>query len=560
MQRRRATRNIILFIVIAFAVLIFIDRYYWAQIAQWREDQAANIWLGYTSGLGHIPVGLISSKYIPNPNGMILLGSLLSILPNLVTVSLFLGLAQALLLILVGWKASAGSWQYFALAAFPALSSVILRSSSVEFWNQYTITLVNVFFLFWALCYLEKPSLWNFPPIAILILLAPSLYLAGVVNAIVMILLSLGMVLYKRPDWKQVGIVSAVMVSILAVSILVTWRPYFQSVSLGQLADINKNHLGPVATFRTFWESLFGIPIYGTFQWADQAVFAKAFKHADEAILSQPAKILLRLVGRAYLLQAVFAFATALYTIYRTVLYGVPRSDNNRPAVNVPALQLVVLSVLFISLSFSISTWMGGPNWLNGERPDQIVQFLPMFLFFIFLLPVLIRLGGRAGRAITAISYFLLALFVTVNLLCGFMIVHDHLQYRGNILTEADVPLVDKEQAIRYIAQDWSRSSTSQTISIDYDIDRGIWDGVSSTEPAVLLNKWYPASLTEGRGFDYEMLRRYGLKNQQEGIQLRTFGSGRYLVTYAFENPPQVNAANVTEHVFGRLRVTTVEK
>src|SRR5512139_1497095 len=234
-MQRRAKRNIVLAIVIAFAVLIIVDRYYWAQIAQWREDQAANLWLGYTARLGHIPVGLISSKYIPNPNGMILLGSLLSLLPNLLTVSLFLALAQALLLILVGWKASAGNWQYFALAALPALSSVILRSSSVEFWNQYTIALVNVFFLFWALRYLEKPSLWNLPPIAILVLLAPSLYLAGVVNAAVMILLTLGMVLYKRPAWKHVWIVAAVIASILAVSVLVTWRPYFQSVSLAQL-------------------------------------------------------------------------------------------------------------------------------------------------------------------------------------------------------------------------------------------------------------------------------------------------------------------------------------
>ena len=171
-----------------------------------------------------------------------------------------------------------------------------------------------------------------------------------------------------------------------------------------------------------------------------------------------------------------------------------------------------------------------------------------------------IRIGGRSGQLIRRISYLLLTLFVTVNLLCGFMIVRDHLQYRGSILTEADVPLVDKEQAIRYIARDWSRSSTSQTIPLDYDIDRGVWDGISSTEPAVLLNKWYPASLTEGRGFDYEILRRYGLKNEQEGVQLRTFGNGRYLVTYAFEEPPQVNAASITEHVFGRLRVTVIEK
>jgi hypothetical protein len=558
-MHRRHTKNIVFFITALSIILLILDRYYWAQIAQWREDQAASLWLGYTARLGHIPVGLISSKYIPNPNGMILLGSLLSLLPNLLSVSLFLGLAQALLVVLVGWKASARSWQYFALAVLPALSSVILRSSSVEFWNQYTITLVNLFYLFWALWYLEKPSLWVFPPIAILILLAPSLYLAGVVNAIVMALLTLGIVLYKRPDWKPVGAVAAITVIIIAISFLVTWRPYLQSVSLGQLADINKNHPGPVATFRTFWESLFGIPIYGTFQWADHAVFARAFKHADEAILSQPAKVLLRLVGRAYLMQATFAFAAGLYVLYRLVVWGMPQTGN-RPAVNVSALRLVILSVLFICLSFTISKWMGGPDWLNGERPDQIVQFLPMFLFFIFLLPVLIKIGGTAGRVITGISYLLLALFVTTNLLCGSLIVHDHLRYRGNILTEADVPLVDKEQAIRYIAEDWSQISTSAIIPIDYDIDRGIWENVSSTEPALLLDKWYPASLTEGRGFDYEILRQYGLKNEQEGLQLRTFGNGRYLVTYAFEDPPQVKTGKFTNHIFGRLRVTTVEQ
>jgi hypothetical protein len=557
MQRRQ--KIAILLIVIFSALLILVDRYDWAQIAQWREDQSANLWLGYTAKIGHIPVGLISSKYIPNPNGMILLGSLLSLLPDLLSVSLFLSLAQALLLILVGWKASAGSWQYFALAAFPALSSVILRSSSVEFWNQYTITLINVFFLFWALRYLEKPSLWNMPPIAVLILLAPSLYLAGVVNAMVMLLLTLGILLYKRPAWKYALPVAGTIAIIFAASILVTWRPYFQSVSLGQLADVNKTHFGPMTMFRTFWESLFGIPIYGTFQWADQAVFVKAIKHAEDAILSQPAKVLLRLVARAYLFQAVFAFAAGFYVLYRLLMPGVPQSST-RPAVNLSVLRLVILSVLFICFSFTISKWMGGPDWLNGERPDQIVQFLPMYLFFIFLLPVVVKLQGRAGKVITGISYLLLALFVSVNLLCGFLIVRDHLNYRGDILTEADIPLVDKEQALRFIARDWSSASPSDTISIDYDIDRGVWGGISSTEPAFLLNQWYPASLTEGRGFDYEMLRQYGLKNEQEGTQIRTFGNGRYLVTYAFEDPPQVKTGKITQHVFGRLRVTTVEK
>ena len=558
-MHRRHLRNIILLIIALAAILVVVDRCFWAQIAQWREDQAASLWLGYTVGILHMPVGLISSRYIPNPNGMILLGSLLSVLPSLLSVSLFLGLLQALLVVLVAWKASAKSWQYFALAALPTLSSVILRSSSVELWNQYVILLVNIFFLFWALRYLEKPSLWNLPPIVILIVLAPSLYLAGAVNAVVMVLLTLGMLLYKQHEWKHILPVAAITAIIVAVSYAVTWRPYFQSVSLGQLLEIDKVHPGPVAAFRTLWESVFGIPIYGTFQWADQSFFTRAIKHADGAILAAPTKVLLRMVGRIYLLQAIFAFAAALYVIYRLIVYGRSQTANNQ-ALNVPALRLVILSILFISLSFTISAWMGGPNWLDGERPDQIVQFLPMFLFFIFLLPVLVQIGGRSGRVIKGISYFLLALFVAINLLCGFMIVRDHLQYRGNALTEADVPLVDKELALKYIASDWSHFSTSDRIPVDYDIDRGIWENVSSSEPARILNNWYPASLTEGRGFDYDMLRGYGLKNEQEGIQLRSFGNSRYLVTYSFEAPPQVKIGHTTERIFGRLRVTTVEK
>lgn len=554
-QSRQLTKNIVLLIVVFLAVLI-IDRYYWAQIAQWREDQATNIWLGYTAKLGHVPVGLNSSKDIPNPNGMILLGFFLSRLPGLLSISFFLSLAQAILLILVGWKASAGSWQYFALAALPGLSSVILRSSSVEFWNQYTITLVNIFFIFWALRYLEKPSLWNIPPIAVLVLLAPSLYLAGVVNAIVMVLITVGMVAYSRPATTGIGPVSVTILVLVVISVLVTWLPYFQNISLEQLADYNKHSLGPIATFRTFWESLFGIPVYGTFQWADQSVFALAFKHSDEQILTQTTKILLRLVGRVYLFQAVFAFAAAFYIIYQTLVYGM-NNTASRSRINLPALRLVVLSVVFISLSFAISTWMGGPDWVNGERPDQIVQFLPLFLFFIFLLPVLIRIIGTGGKVITGLSYFFLITFVTVNLLCGFMIIRDHLQYRGDVLSEADVPLVNKVQAINFIATDWKSYSNARTIPVDYDLGGEKWDWVPEFGRALV--RWYPAPMTQGRSFDYELLRRYGLTNGQEGVQLRTFGSGRYLITYAFKDPPEVETGKITHILFGRLRVSILE-
>jgi hypothetical protein len=66
--------------------------------------------------------------------------------------------------------------------------------------------------------------------------------------------------------------------------------------------------------------------------------------------------------------------------------------------------------------------------------------------------------------------------------------------------------------------------------------------------------------MTIGRALDYELLRRHGLTNQQEGIQIREFGNSRYLVTYAFEDPPQTEGGRMTHFVFGRLRVTLLEK
>lgn len=543
--------------IILFAILLLVDRFYWAQISQWREDQATNIWLGFAAGIGNTPIGLLSSKNIPNPNGMVLLGFFLSALPNLLWVSFFLGFVQIILLVLVGWKSSDKNWQYFLLATIPTLSSVILRSSSVEYWNQYTITLINIFFLFWIARYLETPSLWNLPPITILILLAPALYLAGLVNAIVMTLLTLGALVYKKPNTNNFRVILIIILLLIVLSIFLTWLPYFQNVRLEQLTDYNKSELGPVILFQTAWEALFGLPIYATFQWADKSTFASAFKHADSRILSLATQMLLRLVGRVYLLQAVFAFTT-FTSVSFTILHNRLATKPLSWRINAPATRMVILSALFIGLSYTLSAWLGGPAWVNNERLDQTVQFLPMFLILIFLLPLMLSMDGRAEKIITRISFGSLIVFGTVNLLCGFMIIRDHLQYRGTAITEADVPLIHKMQAADFIASDWNKSSNSNIIPVDYDLGGGVWDWVP--EFGVSLTQWYPAPMTEGRSFDYELRRRHGLTNYQEGVQLRTFGTGRYLVTYAFEDPPQVAGAHMTSYIFGRLRVSIVER
>ena len=553
----KRNQSVITWAVLPFLLILLVDRYYWAQISQWREDQATNIWLGYTAGIGSMPVGLISSTGIPNPNGMVLLGIFLSRMPNLLSISFFLGILQISLFILIGLESFDKDWQHALLATVPLLSSVILRSTSVEFWNQYTITMVNILFIFWALRYLKNSSLWNLPPITFLILLAPAIYLAGIVNAIVMTLLTLGMMVCKRPSLNNFWAVCIIILSLILFSIFATWLPYFQNVSFQEIMDYNKTSLRLVNYFQSAWKALLGLPVYGTFQWADKSTFASTIKQADPRILSTPAKILLRLVGRIYLLQAVFAFTTFLFLIYITLKNGIS-SKSLDLKLDLPKARIVILSALFIGLSYTISSWAGGPAWMNGKRPDQTVQFLPLFLLLIFLLPVTLTVGGRGGKFINGASYVLLSIFCIVNLICGFLIIRDHLQYGGDVLSEADVPLTDKMQVIDFIADDWKKISASNVIPVDYDLGGGVWDWVPDF--GIKLSKWYSAPMTEGRGFDYELLRQYGLKNQQEGIQLRSFGNGRYLITYAFEDPPQVASGLVTHHLFGRLRVSVVEK
>jgi len=113
-------------------------------------------------------------------------------------------------------------------------------------------------------------------------------------------------------------------------------------------------------------------------------------------------------------------------------------------------------------------------------------------------------------------------------------------------------------QVVDFIARDWRRVSNSTIVPVDYKLGGGRWDAIP--EVGLVLTQWYSAPMTDGRSFDYDLKRRYGLTNRQEGIQLRTFGTGRYLVTYAFEDKPNIPNANIKNYIFGRLRVSVVER
>jgi len=539
------------------AVILLADRYYWAQISQWREDQATNIWLGYTQGFRGIPVGLMSSRGIPNPNGMILVGFVMSALPGLVAVGFTLSVVQVLWVVLLGRQALGTQWRDLLFATVPSLSSVILRSTSVELWNNYVFVSINSSYLFWVIRYLQNRSVWNLPPVVGLVFLAPSLYLAGLVNAVVMTLMTIGVLVWVPPRTRCLRPVVVAVACIALLSVSLTWWPYFRSMNAEQLTSYGTTRVTLPFMTQTAWHAIVKWPRYAVTHWADASFVASAIKHADRRILSPSTQRLLWVAGSLYLIQAVFAAVVLGYVLCLAFLNRGGRAlvmlRVNRPVVRVTA-----LAAVFVLASYACGAYLNGPAWMDGERPDQTVQFLPACLLIVFLLPFTVSIEGFAQRLIAGIAYGVLVVFATASLACGFMIIRDHLSYRGPTLTEADVPLADKEQVVDLIAASWKIRSASRNVPVDYHLGGGVWDWVPEFGRG--LQRWYRAPMTEGRAFDYELLRRHGLTNQQEGIQLRTFGAGRYLVTYAFEEPPTIEGANVVHHVRGRLRVTIVDK
>jgi hypothetical protein len=540
-------------ILCSLVLAVAFDRGYWAEVSQWREDQACNVWLGYSQGPFALPVGLISSVETPNPNGMPLLAVALTKLPNLWAISTALGLLQGVLVVWVCWLIAGASPLFFVLA-LPALTAVVLRATSVEFWNQWILASLNLLFFGLWISYLRRRTAWSVAWFIWPILYAPALYLAGLVNSVVYVVFVVSALWMWPPklSWKRCIGPGAFVLASVALAAFITWIPYWH-VMAGKPLPGRRLSLD-VAADRVLasMESALDFAHWNLKHWTAHA--ADGFLQSESPILSVPAKRLLKWSTRLMFAQAL------LFTITVVVLVVTRVRKSRRHAESFLAGRqfqgrAIVAGLGFVLLSALVSPLLGGPSWTKGERADQQIQFLPLLLFAWFALPLVVNLPARTGRVFRVLSCVLAFGFSAVSLGAGFEIVSAHLDYRGRTLTDADVPLKHQRQAIEFIAHDWMSHSASPRIPVSY---RHGQEWVIDFGKKLL--PWYPAPMTVGRAFDFELSRVYGLTNTQEGIQVRTSNSARYIVTYAFRDPPRVRGMSVSHHTFGRIRVTVLQK
>ena len=552
--QRKALRCVILAI---FAALVIWERYSLAGIAQWGVDQGSHLWLGSVLLQNYPRVGLASSYSVFNPNGFPLLCWFLSFLPTLRSVSVALGVLQALVMLVLADQLLEDryvKWTFLLVAiAAPAIKGISVELN--QLWIFASLTPVCALLLFAVIS--GRAGFWIYFSLWFLLMFCAAIYFSGIILPLIFALIVLfcvaapkvlGASVTKPFSFHEIWGVRSVVAALCAfcASLLLTWAPYFSVVNLSDLAGLAKSDYW--MRLKMGYEAVLMTPLY-LYEFTDSLWGPN---------LSAPAILGANLSRFALLLS--WQLKVQYFSLCGlTILLGAKAVFRGRtPARILEPKAVFVLALGLLPLWAAIaSAWMGGPLFHRGERGNIAIQFLPFFLILVFPayelllaeLPALERILKPLSRANAGV-FFCLAMVSTPWLML------QHREYRGDELLGADVALLYKEQAIAFIANDWLKVGLGSTVvPVDYDLI-GAWPWIPEwgAKNAVVHGAVY----TFGRPYDWQFMRTFGWTNYQEGAVNRLVGTGRYVISYA-HNPTSISPDEILSvHEFGRLRVTVL--
>ena len=416
---------ILILLILAYSIY---DTFLWSNIAQWHADQATHMWIGLTQKIDNISVGLISSIGLPNPNGMIFIAKVLNLLPSLWSVSFTISIAQLLLIIFLGIVLIKKDKILFFLFITPIIFCVGLRDTSTHFTNQWILINVNIFYFFLLALYLNKPSPIKFIFFLLPILIAPSIYLAGLANSLAFFLCSL-LALYFHPLPKNLKIWIFPMILgifFLFLSLKFTWLPYYYEININDISsniDIwERTSLTINAAIKfPYWSIIHGagnisgsfvhngydsvtFPFWSITHYNNEAV--EAYKILNGP-LSNNAVFGLRLTSLILILQAILS--TLLITLVPLFNFAKYRSFKNiiKNEKKIE-FEFLMITIIFIFTVLVLATFLGAPDWISGKRLDHQVQFLPFLIIIWFVIPWIIKLPKFLNKSLNNFFIFFL--------------------------------------------------------------------------------------------------------------------------------------------------------
>jgi len=562
------------FFITVILIYSLYDRTLWSNIAQWQVDEATTMWLGLTYSLSDAPVGLMSSQDIPNPNGMIYLSKFLNKFSNLWYASYVLSLIQLILIFLLTYFLAKDNKKFFLIIIAPLIFSVCLRSISSHMSNQWVLTLVNLLFFILLIIYVNKPSLEKLILLILPIIIAPSIYLSGITNSaayllcIIFILFFYPLKITFNKSYKSI-LLLFVIILIFFVSI---WLPYIKVVTLHNIEFFNNNNslsnklIEVVQTIKNFpyWSIFYAAadlsgafkhngldnsPFWSIFHFNEEN--RELFKSFYDGPLSVNSIYLLKINSLILTIQSILSSIILIYLFIFFLLKKFDRIINKKITI------FLITMYLFVFFIVILGAFLGSPEWIKGKRLDMQVHLLPFLLLIWFLTPWILKIPTKFEKYFKGISLVLLLSFIVINIFVGQIIYKDHINYRGNIISDADIPLVHKQKIIEFIVEDWNKTSTQKNIEIGYFFTDKRYGWIDKFGEK--YKNFYPNVYTRGREYDYILLKSHGIYNNQEGIQHRKKLENQYIITYLGTKISNKKNSIIVLKQIGRLKVYKVK-
>ncbi len=539
--KKNMLANLSLFSV---TVLLAIYRFYWIELADWGADQATNLWLGYVKTIPELNIGLISSQFIPNPNGMIIIGKFLSIFGSSINISLFLTLFNLYVLYLFLSSYFIEKNFDFYLFFLIGGSSILISSTAIEFWNQWILLTINLLIMTFIFRYVNNNKVKNLYILILLIPLPVFIYLGGLTNTLVFGIIFLYLIFktYKQTNINFLPL-SLYTIFVAIVYWILTFQKFFNTISLNRLGSLNS--LSIIDRVKYLLNNLLKLPDGLINTWSKKEKFI--IFQTDSVILNGSTEQLLEIFFQFHKILPLLTITLFFYG-FTTTLRKDEKSNNK--TYN----KKTNLLVFFISFSLVMSPIYGGPDFLIiQEKSNNLNQYYLFFILIWYLLPFSFN-NSEKSKNILLLNRSFFTIFFVLNLILGIQIINNNKSFDTNIKTSIEAPLRDKIGVVDFIANEWINDNNSKSPSIEYNIfvsEMNWFDGHTDE-----FSRYYnPSPYTEGRVLDYELLIRYNLLNiYNQNIE------PNFIVTNIFEPEPQLRDKILNHYKVGRLRVTKVDK
>ena len=601
---RDIKKNVFILAVLLFSFL-FLYRYFWSLTPSWYIDSSTTLYLSEIYNLSSAKVGLLSSKYIPQPNGMIIFGYFLKGLNNLIYISLFLSLIQLTLFYFLTRELNIN--KKYQISLFILLSTNTLISNfSVHFYNQWFVINFTILFFYLFFKFQNTKNLNYLSALYVVAVVSPALYLASFVSSLFMIL-TISTISYRERELIRANIeklkFNILLIVVFYVFLIVSvWVPFITSIEPGIFAKIS---VPMTERLSIFIENIILFPPFILSVFTEEKSLYIRF--LDSSVITSD----LQLLKVFYLetQQTIINIAVILILIViKNKMYSNYKNSN------------LLMFISFIFLYTVVTPLVGGNNFLEFNRLDQYLETYPFFLMTVFIFFANFNYTHKRKQAknlrnyltnlllftgsfliinfytsflslsqdyfvftkpnlLSISTYFFLILglififfedlylkyfrllktvvftvFLITNVTFSFFSINERLNPPYDELTEAEVSIYSKYKLIDYLApQILEKEIKNPKISYQLGGQKFEWINTHGS----IFSEWYDSNpYTLGRPFDYILFKEWNINNYYEGEQIRNINNSDFIINFS-KDTVQLEDNNSYEYfIFDQLRLT----